>query len=110
MTSNFQERRGECKDRKYVLSSQETKDLVTLYYGCRNHFSSAYHVAKEQIALKASKKRYDLIQFDRPRLEANLAVYGELRWVLRTLERVLNIKPYKSLDDYELVVKEEELL
>jgi methionine synthase II (cobalamin-independent) len=105
MAINFQEKRKECKDRNYVLSSQETEDLVTLYYKCREDFLSAYHVAKEQIAFKASKDRYDLIQFDRPRLEANLAIYGELRWVLRTLERVLNIKPDKSLDDFELIVE-----
>lgn len=108
MAINFQEKRKECKDRNYVLSSQETEDLVTLYYKCREDFLSAYHVAKEQIAFKASKDRYDLIQFDESKLEANLAIYGELRWVLRTLERVLNIKPDKSLDDYQLIVEVEE--
>jgi aminoglycoside/choline kinase family phosphotransferase len=102
---NFQEIRKECKKINYNLSYQDINRLIELYYKCKKDFLSAYFTTKQQIIFKNSKKRYDLIQFDKSTLDTNLTLFGELKYILRNLEKILNIKPDKTIDQYILEVK-----
>lgn len=105
---NYQEKRVECLEVNIIVASknkielgdlnENTIRLVELYYKLKEKFINAYSQSKEQMVFKVSKKRIDKISFNQATFESNLAVYGELKWTLRILERGLNIKPDKPVD------------
>jgi len=101
---SFQDKLKECKNIKSQLYPLDIDNLVDLYYKCEREFLEAYYMAKKQIEFKNSKNRIGLIQFDKSTLDTNLAMFGELKFILRTLSRILNIKPDKDYDKYELKI------
>lgn len=115
---NFQEKREQCKDINIVIAPKEkvnisqlntnTSRLIDMYYVGRRKFLDSYFIVLEQLKFKTSNQRYDRIQYNRSTLDSNLSTYAELKWVLGCLEKSLNIKPDKSVDNYKLEVNIED--
>lgn len=109
---NYQDKRKECKQLNIIVPSKietspgylnrDTQRLVDLYYDKKEDFIEAYHNFKKQDELKNSSKRLDKIKFCESIYYKSAAVFVSLKPVLRALEDTLNIKPYKSVDSYEL--------